>query len=58
MCHTGFYLCGMGAGLLLGAAVSAAVLARPETRKTAVGKTMQRLGNAVDQAVESVTDRE
>lgn len=56
MCHTGSYLCGMGAGLLVGAIVSAAVLTQPEARKTAVGKTMQRVGNAVDQAVESVSD--
>jgi hypothetical protein len=46
----------MGAGLLVGAVVCAAVLSRPESRKSAVGKTMQRVGNAVDQAVESVAD--
>ena len=56
MCHTGSYLCGMGAGLLVGAVVCAAVLSRPESRKSALGKTMQRVGNAVDQAVESVAD--
>jgi hypothetical protein len=46
----------MGAGLMVGAVVCAAVLSRPESRKSAVGKTMQRVGNAVDQAVESVAD--
>ena len=56
MCHTGSYLCGMGAGLMVGAVVCAAVLSRPESRKSAVGQTMQRVGNAVDQAVESVAD--
>ncbi|MBE6919654.1 MAG: YtxH domain-containing protein [Ruminococcaceae bacterium] len=56
MCHTGSYLCGMGAGLMVGAVVCAAVLSAPESRKSAVGKTMQRVGNAVDQAVESVAD--
>ena len=54
MCRTGSYLCGMGAGLMVGAIVGAAMLSRPEARKTAVGKTMQKLGNAVDSAVESV----
>ncbi len=56
MCRTGSYLCGMGAGLMIGAIVGAAMLAKPETRKTAVGKTMQKVGNAVDSAVESVAD--
>ena len=56
MCHTGSYLCGMGLGLVAGAIVGAAMLSRPETRKTAVGKAMQRVGNAVDSAVESVSD--
>ena len=57
MCHTGSYLCGMGAGLMVGAVICAAVLSRPESRKSVVGKTMQRVGNAVDQAVESVSAR-
>ena len=56
MCHTGSYLCGMGIGLVAGAVVGAAVLSRPGTKKTAVGKVMQRVGNAVDSAVESVAD--
>lgn len=56
MCHTGSYLCGMGLGLVAGAIVGAAMLSRPETRNTAVGKAMQRVGNAVDSAVESVSD--
>ena len=56
MCHTGSYLCGMGLGLVAGAIVGAAMLSRPEARKTAVGKAMQRVGNAVDQAVESIAD--
>ncbi|MBE6970791.1 MAG: YtxH domain-containing protein [Ruminococcaceae bacterium] len=56
MCHTGSYLCGMGLGLVAGAIVGAAMLSRPEARKTTVGKAMQRVGNAVDSAVESVSD--
>ena len=56
MCHTGSYLCGMGAGLMVGAVVCAALLSRPESRKTVAGKAMQRVGNAVDSAVESVAD--
>ena len=54
MCRTVSYLCGMGAGLAVGAVVAAAILTQPNARKTAVGKTMQRVGNAVDSAVESV----
>jgi len=49
-------LCGMGLGLVAGAIVGAAMLSRPEARKTTVGKAMQRVGNAVDSAVESVSD--
>ena len=56
MCHTGSYLCGMGARLMVGAVVCAALLSRPDARKTAAGKAMQRVGNAVDQAVESIAD--
>ncbi len=56
MCHTGSYLCGMGAGLMVGAVVCAAVLSRPDSRKGTVGRGLQRVGNAVDQAVESVAD--
>ncbi|MBQ4582732.1 MAG: hypothetical protein IJB04_05790 [Oscillospiraceae bacterium] len=46
----------MGAGLMVGAVVCAALLSRPDARKTAVGRGLQRVGNAVDQAVESVAD--
>jgi len=56
MCHTGSYLCGMGAGLLVGTVICAAILSRPESRKSAVGQTIRRVGNAVDSAVESVAD--
>ena len=54
--HCAAFMRGMGAGLMVGAVVCAAVLSAPESRKSAVGKTMQRVGNAVDQAVESVAD--
>lgn len=56
MCHTGSYLCGMGAGLVVGAAMCAAVLSRPESRKTVVGRGLQQMGNAVDSAVEDLSD--
>ena len=56
MCHTGSYLCGMGAGLMVGAVVCAALLSRPDARKPAVGRGLQQVGNAVDQAVESVAN--
>ena len=56
MCHTGSYLCGMGAGLMVGAVVCAAILSRPESRKSAVGRGLQQVGNAVDSAVEQMSD--
>lgn len=56
MCHTGSYLCGMGAGLVVGAIISAAILSQPNAGKTTMGKAMHRVGTAVDQAVESVSD--
>ena len=46
----------MGAGLVVGTVICAAILSRPESRKSAVGQTIRRVGNAVDSAVESVTD--
>ena len=33
------------------------VIPRPKTRKTAVGKAMQRMGNAVDSALETVAEK-
>ena len=40
-----------------GAMIEIVVLPRPRPRKTAVGKAMQRMGNAMDQALESVAEK-
>lgn len=40
-----------------GALVEVMVIPRPKTRKTAVGKAMQRMGNAVDSALETVAEK-
>ena len=45
------------AGMVAGAMIEIVVLPRPRPRKTAVGKAMQRMGNAMDQALESVAEK-
>ena len=45
--NTAFW-CGIGAGMVLGAAVGMAVSPRQRSMKTCVGRTMQHMGNAVD----------
>lgn len=50
-CDTAFWR-GMGAGMVLGAVVGMMVTARRSTMKTCVGRTMQKMGNAVDDAVD------
>ena len=57
MCRTGSYLCGMGAGLMVGAIVGAAMLSRPEARKTAVGKTMQKVREKYDRDLAEQTQK-
>ena len=47
--NTAFW-CGIGAGMVLGAAVGMAVSPRQRSMKTCVGRTMQHMGNAVDNA--------
>ena len=44
-------------GMVAGAAVDMAAHPYPKTRKTAVGKAMQRLGNAMDSAWVGVTSK-
>lgn len=48
--HTAFWR-GIGAGMVLGAAVGVALAPRPKSMKTCVGRTMQQMGNAVDCAL-------
>ena len=45
---------GMGTGLVLGAAVGMAVSPRQKSMKTCVGRTMQNMGNAVDEVWEDL----
>ena len=42
--NTAFW-CGIGAGMVLGAAVGMAVSPRQRSMKTCVGRTMQHMGN-------------
>lgn len=48
--NTAFW-CGIGAGMVLGAAVGMAVSPRQRSMKTCVGRTMQHMGSAVDGAL-------
>ena len=51
------FLRGVCVGMVAGALVGVMVIPRPKTRKTAVGKAMQRMGNAVDSALETVAEK-
>ena len=53
MCKSPF-LWGMAAGILVGVTAELIVCPRPKCRKTAVGQAMQRMGNALDTAMEAV----
>ena len=57
MCKTGMFLWGLAAGMVAGARLEIIILPRPRPRRTAVGKAMQRMGNAMDQALESVAEK-
>ena len=54
MCMSSF-LRGVAVGMLAGAVLEMVVCPYPKTRKTAVGKAMQRMGNALDSALVTVT---
>ena len=56
MCMSSF-LRGVAVGMLAGAVLEMVVCPYPKTRKTAVGKAMQRMGNAVDSALETVAEK-
>lgn len=49
------FLRGVGVGLVTGVVADMMVNPRPKARKTTVGKTMEKLGNAMDSALDSVT---
>ena len=52
-CSTGFYI-GLGAGLVAGAVAEMMLSARRDSMKTPVGKSIHKLGLAVDQAVDNI----
>ena len=56
MCKSPF-LWGMAAGILVGVTAELIVSPRPKCRKTAVGQAMQRMGNALDTAMEAVAKK-
>lgn len=45
---------GMCVGMVAGVMLDMATTPRPKVRKTAVGKAMQRVGNAMDQTLSDV----
>ena len=49
------FLRGVCVGMVAGAAVDMAARPYPKSRKTVVGKAMQRMGNALDSALVTVT---
>ena len=56
MCKSPF-LWGMAAGILVGVTAELIVCPRPKCRKSAVGQAMQRMGNALDTAMEAVAKK-
>ncbi|MBQ5800081.1 MAG: hypothetical protein IIW18_05180 [Oscillospiraceae bacterium] len=48
--NTAFW-CGIGTGMVLGAAVGMALAPKPKSMRTCVGRTMQQMGNAMDSAL-------
>ena len=49
------FLRGMCVGLVVGAIAEKAVMPKPRSMKTSVGKKMEAVGNAVDSAVDSLS---
>ena len=52
-CCTGFYI-GLGAGLVAGVAAGMMMSSRKDSMKTPVGRSIHKLGLAVDQAVDNI----
>ncbi|MBQ0037299.1 MAG: hypothetical protein KBS74_01360 [Clostridiales bacterium] len=53
--NTTTFVRGVCIGMVAGAVVDMIVNPRPQARKTTVGKAMQRMGNAMDSAMDTVT---
>ena len=47
---------GVGVGMVTGVVVGVMMPPHPKARKTAVGKAMQRMGYAMDSAIDTVSD--
>lgn len=56
MCMNRF-LCGMAVGIVVGVTAELVVCPHPKCRKTAVGQTMQRMGNALDTVMVAVAKK-
>jgi len=54
MCKDTAFWCGMGAGLVVGAVIGMAVCSQRSSMKTCVGRTMQRMGTAMDNAADEL----
>ena len=57
MCKVSTFVTGVCVGMVAGALVEVMVIPRPKTRKTAVGKAMQRMGNALDTVMVAVAKK-
>ncbi|QNL44545.1 hypothetical protein H8790_00345 [Oscillibacter hominis] len=53
MMNTTAFWCGMGTGIVAGAAVAMMAGSRQQSMKTPVGKAMQKAGAAMDHAMDS-----
>ncbi len=57
MCKVSTFVCGLCAGVLAGAVAEAMLQPQGKYRRTSTGKAMQRLGNAMEQALETVSEK-
>jgi gas vesicle protein len=51
----GSFLRGVCIGMVAGVAMDMAANPRPKPRRTVVGKTMEKMGNAMDSAIQTVS---
>ena len=52
--NTATFVRGVCVGMVTGAVMDMVVNPRPKGRKTAAGKAMQRMGNAMDSAMDTI----
>lgn len=53
--NTATFVRGACVGMVAGVVADMIVNPRPQSRKTTVGKAMQRMGNAMDSAMDAIT---